>query len=150
MSKTERVTLLKETPRGETTELYVKRHVNTTLDMLVAGVDPTTLPPNTIPTSFSYKENAMSKFTGSGAGAGDDEKYVPSPSHPGDSYYEIRASGNETSFGMKVNGVEVTHITPGGWADKNGVKLDDEISEVSCSRAVGGSVPIVQGFRRVC
>ena len=42
----------------------------------------------------------------------------------------IMLSATEKKLGMKFNGVEVTTIVPGGWAERQGVEIDDEIFEV--------------------
>ena len=107
-------------------EISVKRNAALTLSMLAGGVDPGTLPPGTLPANFRQKNATMTALDD----GEDEEEYVPSPEHPDDSYYEVDATGEETSFGMKVNGVEVTSLQRGGWAMKGGVLLDDEVFAV--------------------
>lgn len=59
----------------------------------------------------------------------DDVPYCPSPDLPGDEYFE--RSCNEPQLGMKVSGVEIVEILPGGWGDVSGLELDDEIFSVN-------------------
>lgn len=46
-----------------------------------------------------------------------------------DTYYTVIA--DEKKLGMKFNGVEITTIVSGGWAERVGVEIDDEIFEVN-------------------
>jgi len=45
-----------------------------------------------------------------------------------DMYYTLIA--DEPKLSMKFNGVEITTVIPGGWAERNRVEVDDEIYEV--------------------
>lgn len=47
----------------------------------------------------------------------------------GDKYYTLYNS--EAKVGLKFNGPEVTTIVEGGWAERNGVEVDDEIYMVA-------------------
>ena len=42
----------------------------------------------------------------------------------------VMLSATEKKLGMKFNGVEVTTVVPAGWAERQGVEIDDEIHEV--------------------
>lgn len=48
---------------------------------------------------------------------------------PGDKYYTVKCESDK--MGFKFNGVEITTVTKGGWAESNGIEIDDEIFEVN-------------------
>jgi len=54
---------------------------------------------------------------------------MASPQMLGDVYFEKELT--EQTLGLRFNGVEVTSLIPGRWAEKNGIEVDDEIFEVA-------------------
>ena len=77
-------------------EMTIKRHASITLDLLGRGIDPESLPKGTFPKKFKMESVLTIRHANA-----DGEPYVPSPSHPDDSYFELETTGNE-QFGMRV------------------------------------------------
>ena len=58
-----------------------------------------------------------------------DVPYVASPDHPLDEWYTLDCHVQQ--LGVQVAGSEIIFLKPGGWAEKNGVTLDDEIASIN-------------------
>lgn len=66
--------------------------------------------------------------------ADEEEPYVPSPDLKGDEFFDLLCT--IPRMGIKYSGVEIVEITPGMWADQNGVELDDEVGSITTPVAV--------------
>ena len=54
--------------------------------------------------------------------------YVASPDHHLDEWYTLWCT--DKGLGFTVAGIEIVKCKSGGWAEKNGVTLDDEVFSV--------------------
>ena len=51
--------------------------------------------------------------------------------HSGDMFFTKDVDAGQESMGVMLFGAEITSIFPGGWAEENGIELDDEIIAVN-------------------
>lgn len=61
--------------------------------------------------------------------SGSSGRYIPSPDHPQDEYFELTC--DDKSLGVNVSGIEISSLEPGGWAEKAGLTVDDEIRKLN-------------------
>lgn len=52
---------------------------------------------------------------------------IDDPNDPAASYYRLTAENPDKKLGFRFVKSEIVHVVPGGWAEKNGIEVDDEI-----------------------